>query len=312
MVRTAGVGAEDIVALPLVDGRTRLFVREVCRGRGCEPTSERFRIGLTDFTADAIPSRTDLAWRPTGAFEPLGMSLVPGRTAGDATLYVLDAVKPPRIWKLDIVGGRIQPKEQPWIAELGTQFEAGNDIQAVGDDVYVSRFDTSGFLPGWVGSWPGLLKVAPGRGPVPYAEGFRGANGVVDLGDDLLVSDYWNPRLRLVSKDPTRDGERRFVTGKLAIHPDNLTLDRDRVVIAGQKSFFLAAMNLLADFVPSPSSVLSIPVARLGPDAEPTVLWDGGFAHGRSVSVAVPVPRGLALGQIRAPGVLVVRCQPMP
>lgn len=305
-IRTAGVGAEDIVALPLGDGRVRLFVREVCRGWRCEPTSDRFRIGFADVTADAIPSSTEQAWRPAGPFEPLGMSLVLGQAAGDATLYVLDAVKPPRIWRLQIVGGVIEPAERPWITERA--IEAGNDIQVVGDHVHVTRFDGLGFLPLRFGSWPGLVKVGPGQGPVPYAEGFRGANGVVDLGDDLLVSDYWSRRLRRVSKDPEREGEPRFATAKLPIHPDNLTLDGERVVIAGQKSFFLTAMNLLAGFVPSPSSVLAIALARLGPEAEPTPLWSGGWSHGRSVSVAVPLPGRLVLGQIRAPGVLIVRC----
>jgi hypothetical protein len=310
-IRTAGMGAEDIVALPLGDGRVRLFVREVCRGRGCEPTSDRFRIGFADVTAEAIPAATEHAWRPAGAFEPLGMSLVLGQAVGDATLYVLDAVKPPRIWRLQIVGGVIQPSAGPWIEDEHA-LKAGNDIQAVGDHVHVTRFDGLGFLPVRFGSWRGLVKVGPGQGPVPYAEGFRGANGVVDLGDDLLVSDYWGRRLRRVSKDPGREGEPRFASAKLPIHPDNLTLDRDRVVIAGQKFFFFTALNIFAGFGPSPSSVLAIPVARLGPEAKPTVLWSGGWSHGRSVSVAVPVAGRLALGQIRAPGVLIVRCPPEP
>jgi hypothetical protein len=80
-------------------------------------------------------------------------------------------------------------------------------------------------------------------------------------------------------------------------------------LIAGQRHWFFASLNLAAPFMPSPSAVYAIDIAALGANAEPHLLWDGGWRHGRSVSVAVPIPRGLALGQIRSPGVLLVRCR---
>ena len=151
----------------------------------------------------------------------------------------------------------------------------------------MTRFDPYGSL--WrSGSWPGLARLSRGQEPVLYVDGFRGANGIVDLGGpDLLVSDYWSRRLRLVGKDPAAErGEPRFATGPLPIHPDNLTLDPDRgrVLIAGQRSSALTALNLVAGFVPSPSAVLAIQTNQLGPEAVPTVLWQGGSSHGRSVS----------------------------
>ncbi len=313
-IATLGAGAEDIVALPLGAGRVRLFVRESCRGFGCGSAPERFRIGYADLTADAVPLNTREAFRPSGEFEPLGMSLVRGLRPGDATLFVLDSVAPRRIWRLEIRNGDIVgARSARWFESDRKELTAWNDIQAVGDVAYVTRFDPYGAF--WrTGAWQGLARISPGQQPVLYADGFRGANGIVDLGGvDLVVSDYWNQRLRFVRKDPAAEhGIPRFATAPLPIHPDNLTLDpeRGRLLIAGQQSSMLTALNLMAGFVPSPSAVLSIRTSLLGVDAEPTMLWKGGSNVGRSVSVAVPVPgERLALGQIAAPDVLVVGCR---
>jgi hypothetical protein len=305
-----------MVALPLADGRVRVFVREACHESEC---GDRSRIGALTFGAGSLPLATEHAWRPAGdALKPLGLSLVRGTRPGDGSLYVLDKVVPPRIWRLPIEAGVIKDAGadplRPWADELGDLFAVANDLQAVGDTVYVTRYDFSGFLPGWVGSWPGVVRVTQSGESTAYAEGLRGANGIVDLGEgrELLVSDYWNRRLRLVSKHAVLAGPPRFATAKLPIHPDNLTVDGDRVLIAGQRSVLMTGLNLLAPFAPSPSAVLAIRVDQLGPDAIPEVLWSGGRQHGRSVSVAVRVPGGLALGQIRTPGVLVVRCAGAP
>jgi hypothetical protein len=311
VVATQG-GAEDLVALRLADGRTRIFVRDVCRGSDC---GDRSRIARLDVGADGRPGTLELAWRPpAGPFEPLGMSLVTTGARGDGTLYLIDKSTPGRIWRLAIEGGEVRPPDGPWAQPLGDEFAAANDLQAVGDHVYVTRFDQNGFVPGRGGSWPGVLRVEAGGRSTPYAHGIPGANGIVDLGEgrDLLMSDYWARRLRFVAKDPGRAAEDRFATGRLPIHPDNLTLDGDRVLIAGQQSVFLAGFNILAPSVPSPSRVLATRTAALAADARAEIVWEGGWGHGRSVSVAVPIPGGLALGQIRTPGVLIVRCRALP
>ena len=107
-ITTLGTGPEDVVALPLGDGRVRLFAREVCRASGCAETPERYRVGYADVTAESLPPESKEAFRPAGEFEPLGMSLVAGPRAGEGTLYVLDSVKPRRrIWQLQIENGDI-------------------------------------------------------------------------------------------------------------------------------------------------------------------------------------------------------------
>jgi hypothetical protein len=319
LIATAG-GAEDIVALPLANGRVRLFVRE----------PKASRIGRADVAVDAIPRQTEEAWRPPGSrpFKPLGMSLVPGARGGEARLYVLDKEPPVQIWRLTIAADGTVKEAGVWfpsdsLRPPDERLKEANDVEAVGevDDgvVYITRLSPSGFLPGRA-AWPGLLRVRPPASVTPLAEGLRGANGIIDLGpgQDLLVANYWDRRLRLVAKEPggadqharahgRLDGV-RAATAQLAIHPDNLTRDRDRVLIAGQRSGALTALNLAVSALASPSAVFAIGLDRLGEHAEPTLLWEGGWRHGRSVSVAVPVPGGLALGQIRAPGVLVVRC----
>ncbi|MBI2206118.1 MAG: hypothetical protein HYU41_19960 [Candidatus Rokubacteria bacterium] len=301
-IETEG-GPEDVVAVPLPNGAVRLFVRE------------RSQIGAATLIGALVPARTTRAWRPSsGAFDPLGMSLVRGARDGDATLYVLDRAERPRIWRLAIENGAVNDAAAPWVDNLDESFEAANDIQAVGDAVYVTRFDASGMLSGWV-PWRGVARVrrvadAPGWEASHFADGFRGANGIIHLGDrGLLVSDYWGRRLRFISKSPDGEtGAPRFATAGLPIHPDNLTLDGDRVLIAGQYSVFRTFLNLALPSSSSPSGVLSIGVDQLGANAMPQLLWDGDRRYGRSVSVAVRVPGGLALGQIRSSGVLIVRC----
>jgi hypothetical protein len=94
----------------------------------------------------------------------------------------------------------------------------------------------------------------------------------------------------------------------LAIHPDNLTLADGRILIAGQEHWLAAFAGLLFPFFPSPSAVYQIEVDELGPNGKPDLLWRGGWSLGKSVSVAVPVPGGIALGQIAAPGILRMAC----
>lgn len=336
LIGTLSGGAEDIVALPLGNGITRLFVREACGGSGCVPGSNR--IGTVDIgPAAASPRHTEPAWQPAGHpdFHPFGMSLLRGARVGDGELLVLDR-KPsvlgkderaPRIWRIPIKAGKLGSlsgqADSPWYE--GHSISDGNDLQAVRDTAYVTRYDFLGFLP-WRGKgWHGVVQVRQGQGdersspvPVVEADGLRGANGIVDPGPehaDLIVADYWGRRLRFVAKNPDAGRQIRYATGLLPIHPDNLTLDGDRLLIAGQRWFPLAAINLWLPAFPSPSRVLDVKVSSLGPDAGPEPgqgmrrLWAGGLSHGRSVSVAVPVPAdGLALGQIRTPGVLHVRC----
>jgi hypothetical protein len=193
-IATLSGGPEDIVGLTVAEGHTRLFVREVCRRWGCSDKDSR--IGYADIRTNApAPDRTAFAWRPgEESFEPLGMSLVPGSTPGQGTLYVLDAVAPARVWRLTIEAGSIQQQEyKPWCADETGVLNHANDIQAIGAGAYVTRFDALGLLPWRSSEWYGLVHMSPGAKPVQYEPGFRGANGIVDLAPDrdaLLVSDY--------------------------------------------------------------------------------------------------------------------------
>jgi len=239
------------------------------------------------------------------------MSLVPSANPGDGVLFLIDAVEPLRIWRLAVIGGEIAPTERPWFEDRDGVLKGANDLQAVGETAYVTRYDPLGLLPWRSGPWPGVVAVRADEAPVPGAEGLRGANGIVDLGSgrDLLVASYWERRLRFIGKDGDSPPVAGYATAELAVHPDNLTLDGGRVLIAGQRHVALAALNLAAPSAPSPSAVFEVRVDELGPGAVPRPLWEGGWSDGRSVSVAVPVPGGLALGQIRAPHILRVRCR---
>ena len=308
-VQTLRGGPEDIVHLPLSVDRTRLFVREVCRER-CE--GESARIGVIDIGPDRPSQPMRHGWKPADGqpFEPLGMSLVNSGGADGAMLYVIDAVKPPRIWKLQIERGSDTLSPSLAVDQTAVLADA-NDLQATRDGLYVTRFASFGFLPWQKKSWHGIVQVTPAIQPKVFARGLTGANGIVQIGADplpLLVSDYWERRLRFFSHEALAT-EMPFATDKLDIYPDNLTRDGSRIYIAGQRSVVLAALNLALPFVPSPSAVYAIDIAKLGPGAQPELVWDSGWLNGRSVSVAVPVPGGLALGQIRAPDVLLVGCR---
>lgn len=332
VIETLPGGAEDMVALPLGNGSTRLFVREVCAGSDCGP--EANRIGTVDVGPETATflKRTVPAWQPVGDkdFYPLGMSLVLDDKSQNGALFVLDRrmsflgrdERPPKIWRVPIVRGKLNgdPVHAPWFT--GDDLQDANDLQAVGDDAYVTLYDAFGILPWRHRSRNALVKVRQsgareGKGqPVADSKELRGANGIVDLGPgrDLVVADYWQRRLRFVRKGSNGGEEVRYATGRLPIHPDNLTLDGDRLLIAGQEWWQLAAVNLWFSGLPSPSRVLEIRVGDLGAEAQPhperdvRQLWAGGWSYGRSVSVAVPTPQGLALGQIRAPGILQVEC----
>jgi len=309
-IATHGVGAEDMVALPLAEGRVRLFLREVCHGRGCTP--DRFRVGCVDIGPETAPVRTDCAWRPPTAepFKPLGMSLLAEGPVGVGTLYLLDTVQPPRIWRLEIVAGEITEAEvvREW---QGDVLRHGNNLQAVGETLYVTRFDPLGWWPWRRERWHGVVALRKNAPPRLFELGLRGANGIVDLGPgrELLVANYWGRDLRFVAKDGAVSGESAIASARLPIYPDNLSRDGERILIAGQRYPLLAALNLLLPWVPSPSAVYAIDIQRLGPAAEPELLWQGGWRYGRSVSVAVSMPGGLALGQIRAADVLLLQCE---
>lgn len=306
LIATYGRGAEDIVALPLGGDATRLFVREVSRGWR-DSRSDQNRIGRVDIGPGLGPRSTELAWRPPEGweFKPLGMSFTPDRDF----LFVLDRVEPLRIWRLAIADGEIVPAAQPWFTDEKEQLSDANDLQAVGPDtVFVTRFDG---LPWRPGTWHGVVRVSESDGQrradaLPHTEGLRGANGIVELGDDLVVADYRQQRLFRVGKTPEQGI--RPATAELPIHPDNLTLDGERILIAGQYHLSLAVLNLLANGIPSRSAVLAVGTGDLAPEASPRMLWQGGWSHGRSVSVAVAAPGGLMLGQISAPDLLQVAC----
>lgn len=311
-VRTVGAGPEDIVALPMPGGAVRLFVREGCRERPCE--ADGARIGYVDIGADgrATADQTELAWRPAGAFEPLGLSLdADPAQPGRGRLMLLDRSPPAKVWRLAIVDGRIEPAAVPWFTEVtdGGPLAKGNDLQAVGEVVHVTRFDFFGLLrPGQPG-WPGLLRLQDGQAAAEQADGLRGANGIVANArtGELIVANYWGRRLlRIDAASGAVLGE---ASAELPFHPDNLALSSDgRLWIAGQPSAWRTGLHLFGLPVRAPSAVYVLPLDALGPAAEPRLVWADDGTHAQAVSVAVPVPGGLALGQIAAPDVLLLRC----
>ena len=309
-VRTAGTGAEDIVALPMPGGAVRLFLREGCRRGACAP--EGTRIGRIDLGADGQPlhEQTELAWRPDGDFEPLGLSLeVDPAQPGRGRLTLMDGSAPAKVWRLSIVDGRVEPATGPWFTEATDNgpLAGGNDLHAQGELVHVTRFDFFGLLRPERPGWPGLVRLQEGQ-PAEQADGLRGANGIVadERTGQLVVADYWGRRLLRV--DAATGATLGEASAGLPIHPDNLSIDRGRLWIAGQTSPWRTGMHLAGLRLAAPSAVYSLPLAELGPAAQPTLAWADGGAHAQAVSVAVPVPGGLALGQISAPDVLLLRC----
>lgn len=309
-VRTAGTGAEDIVALPMPGGGVRLFLREGCRRGSCAP--EGPRIGRIDLGADGQPlhEQTELAWRPEGDFEPLGLSLeADPAQLGWGRLTLMDGSSPAKVWRLTIVDGRIEPAAGPWFTEATDNgpLAGGNDLHAQGELVHVTRFDFFGLLRADRPGWPGLLRLQEGQA-AEQADGLRGANGIVagERAGELIVADYWGRRLLRV--DAATGATLGEASAGLPIHPDNLSIDRGRLWIAGQTSPWRTGMHLVGLRLAAPSGIYSLPLSELGPAAQPTLAWSDGGTHAQAVSVAVPVPGGLALGQISAPDVLLLRC----
>lgn len=301
--------------MPRSDGRTRLFVREVCRNKD-ECSKDMARIGSVDFGLNQTqkPTQTQYAWRPQNSvsFDPLGLSLVADAGADHPSLYVIDATKPPQIWKVEIDQSFNLGREALYVGPT-PEIQNANDLQAAPEGIYVTRFDPFGFLPWRNTSWNGIVLVSPTMTPKPFARGLTGANGIVRIGSEpsrFVVSSYWERRLRIFAGETSKE-EMIFATDELDIHPDNLTLDGSTLYIAGQKNALLAALNLMWSAVTSPSAVYAIDVQQLGPGAKPRLVWQSGGADidSNSVSVAVPVPGAIALGHIRNADILLIDCQ---
>lgn len=329
-IETQGGGSEDIAVLPLdsTGNITRLFIRERCND-GSEPhcKSGQWRLGSVDISRENIHASTRYAWRPGNNtseddFEPLGMSLVLGNTSGEGTLFVIDIARPQsvRIWQLDISGGEITEATlaAPIDPQTGTRLTAANSLQAIRNDedegfhLTITRFDEYGLLPFRPTLWPALVQINNGMIQPPPAQDFRNANGIIrPCSDcDLVIASYWERRLRFASKESGEIGA--YASAELSIRPDNLRLDGERILIAGQHRVDLTALNLLvSSYIPSPSAVYAIDTRSLSPDTVPTLLWEGGWKYGYSVATAVALPGNrLAIGQINTPGILVADCSP--
>ena len=292
-------GPEDIVRLDLSDGEVGLFVREVSR------------IGYVDVRSGWAGAPTKPAWSPPDSPKSklLGMSLVPGPAPGSGTLYVIDKAKAVRIWRLTIKDSKVvgHHLHYPEEGQSARALENANDLHATGETLYVTRFDWLGGLRSGR-DWPGVVRVGPGSAVERLAPGVRGANGIVQgRGQTLVVSDYWEQRLRLVDATDTTQ-EAGYATARLDISPDNLTRHGSTIFIAGQRHPALVFANFGMQSLPSPSAIYMINVDDLGPDAQPRLVWASG-ARGRSESVAVPVPGGLAIGRIKTRNLLLVRCE---
>jgi hypothetical protein len=224
---------------------------------------------------------------------------------------VIDKADGVRIRKLNIEAGEVkEPAEfhYPPDGKASADLAFANDLQFFGDSLYVTRFDALAKFHGG-DDWTGIVRIGPGPVVKSLARGVRGANGIAPGKPGTLVfSDYWQKRLRLFdTRNPELPPE--FATAPLDIMPDNLTRDGSVLYIAGQRSAPLAFLNLFVlPFLPSPSAVYAIDVNKLGKDAQPELIWESGW-QGRSESVAVPVPGGLALGRIRTRGILIAACR---
>lgn len=326
-----GGGSEDLAVLPLdaAGTTTRLFLREICDGTDaprCRPG--QWRVGSVDVGKENVPASTRHAWRPEGkegehTFEPLGMSLVPDDAPGAATLFIADIGRRAavRIWQLRIEGGEVVDARlaAPADADAGSRLAGANSLQPVRDGsgfrLYVTRFDEYGLLPWRPTPWPALVQVRDGRLLEPANQDFRNANGIIDACpgcNHLVVASYWERRLRFASKNSGEIGG--YASAELPIRPDNLRLDGERILIGGQHRVDLTALNLLVSSrIPSPSAVYAVDARSLGPDAVPTLLWEGGWRQGHSVTTAVALPNErLAIGQINTPTILVVDCSARP
>jgi len=331
VIETRGGGSEDIAALPLdqTGDITRLFIREQCND-GSDPLckSGQWRLGRVDISRNNTTNATRYAWRPENTagenhFEPLGMSLVPGNAPGEATLFVIDIARPKlvQIWQLRITGGEITEARLATptnAAQTGARLATANSLQAIrndeGDDfhLFVTRFDEYGLLPFRPTPWPALAQIRNGQLQSPAVQDFRNANGIILPCEDcdLVIASYWERRLRFASKASGEIGE--YASAALPIRPDNLRLDGERILIAGQHRVDLTALNLLvSSHIPSPSAVYAINTRSLGPDTHPTLLWEGGWKYGHSVATAVALPGNrLAIGQINTPSILIADCSP--
>lgn len=329
-IETRGGGSEDIAVLPLdpTGNITRLFIRERCNDSSDpECKTGQWRLGSVDISRENIPASTRYAWRPGNNaseddFEPLGMSLIPGDAPGEGTLFVIDIARPQsvRIWQLDINHGEITHATlaAPNDPQTGTRLTAANSLQAIRNDegegfhLTITRFDEYGLLPFRPTPWPALVQINNGMIQPPSTQDFRNANGIIRPCPDcdLVIASYWERRLRFASKESGEIGG--YASADLPIRPDNLRLDGERILIAGQRRVDLTALNLLVSpHIPSPSGVYAIDTRSLGPDTVPTLLWEGGWKHGHSVATAVALPGNrLAIGQINTPGILIADCSP--
>lgn len=320
-------GVEDIVAITLSNGTTRLLFRDPCDG-ACRQRADGAGISYVDIGGPVEPPpKAEMFWRPRAgdAFAPLGLALLP-RADGSFVLFVIDETDrrgTTKLWAVAI-GKDGRAGETIWEIQ-DARFEHANDLLAIPDGdgfvVFVSRYDALGFFPWGREPWPGIVRVAhgaDGKDSVErLSEGLRGANGMAAPGwlptsDPLLVSDYWEQTLRGLARDGTTAPR---LAHALDFHPDNLTLARDgqHVLAAGQRCALLAGLNLLWSAVPSPSQVAAIGPPLVSGSPTVTPLWRGGFRAGASVSVAVPIGQNrLALGQINRPEILIVQCAPHP
>lgn len=329
-IETQGGGSEDIAVLPLdqTGDITRLFIRERCSNDSdlrCK--AGQWRLSSVDISRENTPAPTRYAWRPgnnanENDFEPLGMSMVPDDTPGNGTLFIIDIARSQsvRIWQLDIRNGEIIKAALATQTDMqtGIRLTAANSLHATHNDnkdgfhLTITRFDEYGLLPFRPTPWPALVQIDNGLIRQPAAQDFRNANGIIRPCPDcdLVIASYWERRLRFASEKSGEIGE--YASAQLPIRPDNLRLDGERILIAGQHRVDLTALNLLVSSrIPSPSAVYAIDIGSLGPDTVPTLLWEGGWKYGHSVATAIALPGNrLAIGQINTPGILIADCSP--
>jgi hypothetical protein len=296
-------GPEDVVAWRLDATRTRLFVRQ--------------KTGIEILTFAGLTQVDARSLRGPEGFAPLGMSLVRENGSTTGTLYVIDrggsTGNPTVRWYGVRNGLPVDGDAGELTATEGrTLLQNANDLEVMNGEAWVTRYDPLALLRFRARGWPGLVRVRQGErvAEVRESDGMRGFNGIVSLGPasrDFIVADYWNRRLMRVTGDGSLGPA---ASAELPIHPDNLTRDGSRILIAGQRYAPLAALNLLPfmSWLPSPSEVYAIEIADIGEHAMPARLWKSEWGRGRSVSVAVRLSGGLALGQIAACSLLVVSC----
>lgn len=227
----------------------------------------------------------------TGVFQPLGLSFVPERPAGEGNLFVLNTARSNPSVEVFAVSGWVARRLRsiPLTRDEGGKVYSPNGIVAARDGkVYVSHFkpfrvwkrgtpeaasdadfrrSLSGACPlNAVAVWcPDATRPDGGCWRVA-ADDFNGANGLALSRDErvLFVADYHRSRVWGFERNP---GTGRLLNRCAEVvipnghHPDNLTLDAEEGMVYAtcQRSALATGLHLLTGLTPAAGVVYRFP-----------------------------------------------------